>query len=146
MEIKILKPEDQFWQTAAKLMAQVSWPAGKYLSKQMQTKKFQPFECVIVLMDGDKLAGFAALLAEDIVDNTGLTPFISTVFVDEQYRGQGLSKILVKTAEEQAQKAGFKTVYIVTQHVGLYEKSGYEQFSKGVDKFDRPMRMLKKKI
>ena len=39
---------------------------------------------------------------------------------------------------------GFQGVYIVTQHVGLYEKWGYSQIDEAEDKFGRSMRVLEK--
>ena len=72
------------------------------------------------------------------------SPYIAIVYVDPNFRANGISKELVKIAENQLLKVGFQSIYIVTQHVGLYEKWGYSQIDEAEDKFGRIMRVLEK--
>ncbi|KRK86493.1 GNAT family N-acetyltransferase [Lentilactobacillus sunkii] len=146
METYILDDSDDMWRHFAKLIGAVSWPAGKYLANEMLGGQVSDWERVIVLMDGDQLAGFCAVVREDIVKNTGYSPFIGFVFVSEDKRGHGLSQQLVKLAEEQIRQIGFHKAYIVTKHVGLYEKVGYEQIDNSVDQLGRKMRILAKNL
>ncbi|EPH89637.1 acetyltransferase, GNAT family, partial [Enterococcus faecalis 06-MB-DW-09] len=74
------------------------------------------------------------------------SPYIAIVYVDPAFRGNGISKELVKIVEKQLLKVGFQNIYIVTQHVGLYEKWGYSQIDNAKDKFGRTMRVLEKKF
>ncbi len=144
-EIILDKSSSQITQFA-KLIQEVSWGAGKYLANIMINNQLSDFERVIVLTNQNELVGFAALLKEDIVKDTGLTPFISTVFVAEKYRGKKLSQKLVSDLETIARQAGFSTVYIATAHIGLYEKIGYQHFDDKLDIMGRPMRLLKKQL
>lgn len=107
METYILDDSDDMWSHFAKLIGDVSWPAGKYLANEMLGGRLSDWERVIVLMDHDHLVGFCAVVQEDIVKNTGYSPFIAFVFVSEQYRGKGLSQTLVKLAESQIKKLVF---------------------------------------
>ena len=66
--------------------------------------------------------------------------------VSEDYRGRHLSQQLVKLAENQIKQIGFHKAYIVTKHVGLYEKLGYEQIDTSVDQLGRKMRILAKQL
>ncbi|WP_283679513.1 GNAT family N-acetyltransferase [Lentilactobacillus sp. Marseille-Q4993] len=128
------------------LISSVSWKAGKYLAKLLMTGELTGYQKAFVILDNNQLVGFSALLKEDIVKGTGVEPFISTVFVSEDYRGRHISQRLVVLAEKQASQAGFHTIYIATGHTGLYEKIGYQQFDEQPDQFGRTMRLLKKDI
>ncbi|KRL21227.1 GNAT family N-acetyltransferase [Lentilactobacillus kisonensis] len=146
MEQDILADRDPKWHHFAKLIGAVSWPAGKYLANEMIAHRFLDWERVIVLVDSDKLVGFCAIVKEDIVKASGYSPFIGYVFVDEAYRGQHLSQRLVTIAEDQLTQVGFLKAYIVTKHIGLYEKLGYQQIDTSIDQMGRKMRILEKEL
>lgn len=146
MKQYILDDSDDLWEHFAKLIGEVSWPAGKYLANEMIGGKVSNWERVIVMMDDDKLAGFCAVVREDIFKGTGFSPFIGFVFVSEPYRGQHLSQELVKLAESQIREIGFHKAYIVTKHVGLYEKLGYQEIDTAIDQLGRKMRILAKAL
>ena len=52
-------------------------------------------------------------------------PWISTLFVSEEYRGRRISGKLVDFANEYAKQHGFDRTYIPSEHIDLYEKYGY---------------------
>lgn len=142
MHLHTLTQESPDWAYWAKEIASIDWAAGAYLAKKMTTTKFLPWERVIVAEDGDRLVGCCALLAKDIVENTSATPFISTVYVVPDYRGHHISQQLVIRAEREAEAAHFKSTFIATEHMGLYEKLGYSEFTREPDIFGREMRLL----
>lgn len=53
--------------------------------------------------------------------------FILELFVKEEYRYQGIGKMLLEHAEELSKKAGSSTIYLTTDEniVGFYKKCGY---------------------
>lgn len=82
-----------------------------------------------------RLVAFVSLAQNDEVDITvpgreKWTPWIGCVFTYPEYRGQRLSEKLILHAEEYAAKEfNAKYTYISTDHIGLYEKYGYEFFT-----------------
>lgn len=106
---------------------------------------FNEWEGIVVAETTDRIVGFCSFVGEDIVDLT-YSPYIAIVYVEPAFRGNGISKALVKIAEQQLIEEGFQSVYIVTQHVGLYEEWGYAQIDNAEDKFGRSMRILEKKF
>lgn len=142
MNLHTLYQTSSDWDTWAKKIAAIDWQAGAHLAKLMTTTKFADWECVIVAVDDDQLVGCCALLAQDIVEETGVKPFISTVYVRPDYRGLHISQQLVIRAERAAEEAHFKATYIATAEVGLYEKLGYDEFDRKPDIFGREMRLL----
>jgi len=133
------------WSQATTQVAAIDWPAGPHLAKRMRTPAvWQSFERVIYATAGDQLAGFCALLAEDIVPNTTYSPFVSAVYVAPDYRHQGLSLRLVQQAEKAAEESDIDGLYIVTRHVGLYEHLNYALVDRREDQFGRLNHVLYK--
>lgn len=140
-----LTPNSPLWSQATTQIGAIDWPAGPHLAKRMQTPAvWQPFERVIYAMAGEQLAGFCALLAEDIVPDTPYSPFVSSVYVAPDYRHQGISLRLVQQAERAAQVTDITGLYIVTRHVGLYEHLNYALVDRREDQFGRLNRVLYK--
>ena len=53
-------------------------------------------------------------------------PWVSCIFVSEEYRGQKISGDLIAYANKHLEKNGFSRSYIPTGIVGLYEHYGYK--------------------
>lgn len=71
--------------------------------------------------------GFGVLSSSDFPPVDYL-PWVGVVFVGEEFRGQRISQRLIEVMEEKAKELGYKVIYLVTDHVNLYEKYGYEKF------------------
>ena len=73
-------------------------------------------------------------------------PWISAVFVPEEYRGQGIAQKLITVTEETARKNGFKNLYLDTvEAVGYYEKlGGWHEIGKDKWKDEDVVVMVKK--
>lgn len=125
---ELLDTRSKEWDNVANQISQVSWRAGKSLSEKMISKHFSDWERVIVGRNNEgKLTSFCVVSKKDgLTDNT-ISPFIAYVFVSEEYRGQRLSEKLLNTAENYLKEQQFKTVFIVSGEVGLYEKYGYKK-------------------
>ena len=57
--------------------------------------------------------------------------YIEVLGVPEDLRGQGLGRMLVERAEQQAMKEGYRGAWVDTysfQSPGFYEKNGYQRF------------------
>lgn len=145
MDYHVLRKNDSNWLAAANKIYNADWAAAKYLAKSMIGDEFNDWEGIVIAETTDRIIGFCSFVRKDIVDLT-YSPYIAIVYVDPTFRGNGISKELVGIAEKQLLKVGFQSIYIVTQHVGLYEKWGYSQIDEAEDKFGRSMRVLEKKF
>lgn len=144
MQLTILSPKQANTPKNKTLLHHIPWKGGTYLEAELEKPKNTILK-LIFLMDGPVIIGVTALKTRDILKVSSLTPFISTVFVNEAFRKRGYSKILVKAAETEAARLGHNTRYIVSQHVGLYEKNGYKKTS-ATDIFNRSMSIYSKQI
>lgn len=106
------------------------WGAGKYLYKLLRDNKLKELvgetSKVLMLVDGERLVSFCTFAEKDDIQPTELTPWIGWVYTFPEYRGMHCAGELLKHAEKLAIEAGIQNIYISTNHVGLYEKYGYE--------------------
>lgn len=83
-----------------------------------------PLYCKLVLLDDDILIGFISIFPTDGDERKDLSPWYATMYVKEEYRGKGYSKILNDAILEEAKKRGFKKLYLKTDLTNYYEKFG----------------------
>ena len=83
-----------------------------------------PLYCKLVLLDDDVLIGFISIFPTDGEERKDLSPWYATMYVKEDYRRKGYSKILNTAILEEAKKRGFKKLYLKTDLINYYEKFG----------------------
>lgn len=125
MQIESLIYSDKLWQIVTEYAQKCSWGAGATLAKQMRERHFSDWERVFVALDSDHIAGYCTLTKTDCIPDVTYTPYIGFVFVGEQYRGNRLSEKLILSALAYAKGLGFDKVYLVSDHINLYEKYGF---------------------
>lgn len=134
--------------TAAKLadMAHVSLFHYCLLETDRFNEMLGGWGDIYLLTEGEKLVSFLTLTGQDAVRDESLTPWIGFVFTVPEYRGHRYAGKLLTYAETRAAKMGHKTVYIATDHIGLYEKYGYTYKENQVDIWGDDMRVLYKEL
>ena len=80
--------------------------------------------CKLILLDEDKLIGFISLFPTDCDLEKDLTPWYATMYVKEEYRNRGYSRILNDAKLKEAKSRGFMEVYLKTELENYYEKFG----------------------
>ena len=79
-----------------------------------------------VTLDGDTLLGSACLLADDMHQHRDLTPWLASVFVALDHRGEGVGSALVRRVVEEARALGVETLYLYTpDRERLYARMGW---------------------
>ena len=77
-------------------------------------------------LDGDRFVGGLGVIENDFHDRKDLTPNVCAVYTEESHRGQGIAGKLLHMATEDLRGKGISPVYLVTDHVGFYERYGWE--------------------
>lgn len=80
--------------------------------------------CKLILVDDENLIGFISLFPRDSDEEKELTPWYATMYVKEEYRKRGYSRILNEAILREAKNRGFKTVYLKTDKENYYDKFG----------------------
>lgn len=82
-----------------------------------------------IAMRGDAIIGGMGVIDNDFHPRTDLTPNVCAVFVEPQYRGRGIARELLRRITHDMSEAGIGTLYLLTDHTGLYEKYDWEFFA-----------------
>ncbi len=86
---------------------------------------FTDWEAEFAAISDGKIVGMASLMKTDYYPLPEVYPWISSIFVCEEYRGHRISEKLIEFANYYAKQNGFDKTYIPSQHIGLYERYGY---------------------
>ena len=124
-----------------------SWEAVKeHMLKLVNNWEFVEWETPFVAIIDDKIVGMATIMKSDNYPLPEIFPWVSSVFVSEEYRGNKISGRLIDFANKYAKKVGFKRTYIPTKYVGLYEKYGYYYLKDIVNYENNTRRLYVKEI
>lgn len=103
-----------------------SWLEVKdHILQMIKNWSFEEWETPFVATIGDRIIGMAMIMKSDYYPLPEIYPWVSSIFVSEEYRGHKVSGKLIDFANEYAKSLGFNKTYSPTEYVGLYEKYGY---------------------
>ncbi len=103
-----------------------SWLEVKgHILQMIKSWTFKEWETPFVATIGDRIIGMAIIMKSDYYPLPEIYPWVSSIFVSEEYRGRKISGKLIDFANEYAKSIGFIKTYIPTEYAGLYEKYGY---------------------
>lgn len=126
------------------------WDAGQYLYELLRQQKLHDVvgenPRVLLLTNGDELVSFCTYSEKDDIQPTGLTPWIGFVYTFPQHRGHRYTERLFQEIERLAKAEKAHDIFISTNHIGLYEKFGYEFYRTMNDINDEPSRVYRKRI
>jgi len=79
----------------------------------------------LCLKDG-QIVGGLGVIENDFHDRPDLTPNVCAVYTEESHRCHGIAGALLNMAVEDLRSKGISPVYLVTDHIGFYERYGWE--------------------
>ena len=85
-------------------------------------------ECMDACLDEGRIAGGLGVIENDFHDRKDLSPNVCAVYTEEKYRCRGIAGKLLNMAVDDMKSKGITPVYLVTDHVGFYERYGWEFF------------------
>ncbi len=126
------------------------WRAGPFLSRLLRNGEF--FDAVgedsrvLLLTEGNELISYCTFAEKDDIQPTDLTPWVGFVYTFPEHRGQRYAGLLFDEVELLAKERQIAEVYLSTNHIGLYEKYGWEFFGMMDDMDGEPSRVYVKRI
>ncbi|MBO4355942.1 MAG: GNAT family N-acetyltransferase [Clostridia bacterium] len=103
-----------------------SWVEVKeHIAEMIRSWAFSDWETMFAAILDGKIVGMAAVLKTDYYPLPEICPWVSCIFVSEEYRGQKISGDLITYANLYLKKNGFTRSYIPSESLGLYERYGY---------------------
>ena len=93
-------------------------------------------------MDGDRIVGGMGAIENDFHDRKDLTPNVSAVYTEPEYRCQGIAGKLLNLVVADLKSKGISPAYLLTDHTGFYERYGWEFYCMAQgDGEEKPSRM-----
>ncbi len=82
---------------------------------------------IFVAIQGETPVGTASLIADDMSIRREFTPWLASVFVVPEWRGQGIASALVRRIEVEAAESGIERFYLYTpDQQALYRRLGWQ--------------------
>lgn len=79
-----------------------------------------------LVLEEEKIVAGLGVIENDFHDRKDLAPNVCAVYVEEAYRNRGIAgEMLAHVCGEMADK-GVAPLYLLTDHVGFYERYGWE--------------------
>lgn len=126
------------------------WGAGQFLYQLLSEGRLKQMvgetALVPMLVDGDRLVAFCTFAPKDDIQPTDLSPWIGFVYTFPEYRGHRYAGMLLDYAESIATIMEREYIYISTNHIGLYEKYGYEFYKTEKDIEGEDSRVYRKAL
>lgn len=77
-------------------------------------------------LNGEEIAAGLGVIENDFHDRKDLTPNVCAVYTEEKYRGRGIAGKLLNMAVEDLKAKNVSPLYLITNHIGFYERYGWE--------------------
>ena len=77
-------------------------------------------------LDGEKIVGGMGAIENDFHDRKDLSPNVCAVYTEDSHRQMGIAGNLLNMTVEDLRAKGISPVYLVTDHIGFYERYGWE--------------------
>lgn len=75
-----------------------------------------------IVFDGEKIIAGLGVIANDFHDRKDLSPNICAVYVESEYRNQGIAGEMLNFVCEDFHAMGIDTLYLITEHTSFYER------------------------
>lgn len=94
-----------------------------------------------VAIENNRIIGGVGVIENDFHDRKDLAPNICALYVEEDKRCNGIASALLQYVCNDMKNKGIDTLYLITDHVGFYERYGWEFF--GMVKEDGNSNMIR---
>ncbi len=127
-EIIKIQEHEEWMERAAEWFHQ-KWkiPKEAYVeSMELCLRKTDAVPQWYLVLDGENIAAGIGVIENDFHDRRDLTPNVCAVYVEEEYRCQGIAGEMLHFVCEDFREKGVDTLYLVTDHDSFYERYGWE--------------------
>lgn len=104
-------------------------PYSAYLESMDEClKKKGPVPQWYVAMDGNNIVGGLGVIENDFHNRKDFKPNVCAVYVEEEYRRQGIAGTLLNYVCDDMKRLGINELYLLTDHTSFYERYGWNFF------------------
>ena len=86
----------------------------------------EPVPLWYAVLDGEKVIAGTGIIKNDFHDRKDLAPNLCALYVEPEYRCQGIAGRLLDYACKDMKSRGISVLYLITDHTSFYERYGWE--------------------
>ena len=79
-------------------------------------------------LDGERIVAGMGVIENDFHERKDLAPNVCAVYTEKEYRCKGIAGKLLNMVVEDMRAKGISPIYLISDHVGFYERYGWEFF------------------
>ena len=104
------------------------WGVPRHLYADSMNESLTGVACPrwYVAVENDTIIGCFGIIPDDFMKDSAFGPWLAAIYVEPDHRGRGLGGTLLNHAVKEAGLAGFDKLYLNTDHVGYYERYGWQ--------------------
>ncbi|WP_231635070.1 GNAT family N-acetyltransferase [Pedobacter sp. PACM 27299] len=87
------------------------------------------------------IVGCAGLITNDFISRMDLYPWFCALFIEVEHRGNDYGALLLEKAKKDSKEAGFEWLNLCTDHIGYYERYGFNYIGQGYHPWDEVSRI-----
>lgn len=116
------------WKSRAARWFHEKWgiPLEEYLQSMTRSLEGGPIPGWYLCLSGDTIVAGAGVIENDFHHRKDLTPNICAVYTEEAFRCQGIAGALLQFICQDMEQHGIDPLYLITNHVGFYERYGWK--------------------
>jgi N-acetylglutamate synthase-like GNAT family acetyltransferase len=99
-----------------------------------------------VLIEREAIINKITLITNDFISRMDLYPWLTALVVNEDRRGENLSRLLIEHIIAQAKEKGFKCLYLATDHQGFYENDRFYAMGLGYHRWGETSQIYKRTL
>ncbi|NFG24490.1 GNAT family N-acetyltransferase [Clostridium botulinum] len=99
-----------------------------------------------IALSDNELVGTISLWRADLVSRQDLYPWLSALYVKENYRNKGIGQKLQDFVLTYCKNTGFSELFLYTDIDDYYEKTGWKHFEDGVEYSGNYIKIYKKEL
>ncbi len=77
-------------------------------------------------LDGNRIIAGMGVIENDFHNRKDLSPNVCAVYTEKEYRCKGIAGRLLNFVVEDCKDKGISPIYLLTDHIGFYERYGWE--------------------
>lgn len=141
--------ENPDWKDAAINYISSKWDAPRIIYEDCITHCIttsNPLPQWYLLLEGSQIIGCAGLITNDFISRMDLYPWLCALYIEEDRRGSAYGLQLIEKVKQDTLKAGFKNLYLCTEHIGYYEKYEFKYIGNGYHPWEEESRIYEIKL
>ncbi|MEO4006237.1 MULTISPECIES: GNAT family N-acetyltransferase [unclassified Flavobacterium] len=144
MKILSVRENPEYKDTAIRYLQQ-SWPEVPAIIYEDCIRNCidapQPLPQWYLLEKDSEIIGCAGLITNDFISRMDLYPWVCAMYIAEAHRGHAYGSLLLDRAKKDTRAAGFKHLNLCTDHIGYYEKYGFQYIGDGYHPWEETSRI-----